>query len=684
MMLKQWRLVLAGLICLMGLSVLLWLADLLGVPKVLVNSFFLLLSILGYAVIGMFCRTTQADEYFVAGRRISAPFNGMATAADWMSAASFIGLTGLLLNEGYIGDGLQAGGLAYVLGWTGGFCLLCFLFARKLNQTEAITIPDFLGRLFGSTAVRWMGAVGAILCSSVYLVAQIYGIGLVTSMLSGLTFELGMFLALGGILLCSFLGGMRAVTWTQVVQCVVIVSSMVALAVAVSWRTQGHPLVPLAAMQSMLEVNQRSQQIALDTTEHTTRLAMEQRLRHLEEKMADPTTAREVERQVLARQISQLKAENAPLRDIQRLESNPAWRDIGEERMVEAWRQEREHILQVMKRPVGFEGSQSAGANHGLFNTLALVFCLMVGSAALPHILVRSYTAASPRQAEQSLAWALLFIVAVYLCASSLAVLLKHTVLTDLVGARLDQLPDWAQQLKLRRLALLSINDWNADGVVQFGDVRIANDYLVLAVPELMHISPIFTGLIAAGALAAALSTADGLLLTISNSLSHDLYFQTVARHASPVRRVMLSKILLMLVALLATWVATHRPVDILFWVACAFSLAGSTFFPVLLLGLHWPRMSRAGALAAMASGLGISLYYIFINYHWVQKRLDLLPQDTQWLGLEPFSAAVFGVPLGLVSGIVFSWLWPGRPLADPPSGSQATTQAKAREWRRI
>jgi cation/acetate symporter len=130
----------------------------------------------------------------------------------------------------------------------------------------------------------------------------------------------------------------------------------------------------------------------------------------------------------------------------------------------------------------------------------------------------------------------------------------------------------------------------------------------------------------------------------------------------------MLSKVLLMLIALIATWVATQRPVDILFWVACAFSLAGSTFFPVLLLGLHWPRMSRAGALAAMGSGLGVSLYYIFINYHWVQKRFEWSPEQTQWLGLEPFSAAVFGVPVGLICGVVFSWLWPGRPLADAPS----------------
>ncbi len=660
-MLRRWWLVLAGLLGVVGLSLSLWLADLMGVSKGYINAFFLLVSIGGYAVIGMVCRTTQPEEYFVAGRRITAPFNGMATAADWMSAASFIGLTGLLLNEGYIGDGFHAGGLAYVLGWTGGFCLLCFLFAGKLQQSRAITIPDMLGNLFGSTAVRWFSAWGAILCSSIYLVAQIYGIGLVASMLSGLTFELGMFLALGGILLCSFLGGMRAITWTQVVQCVVIVSSMVALAVAVSWREQGHPVVPAAAWQDMLKVNERAQQIALDTEEHTTTLAMEQRLRHLDEKIADPLGAREVERQSLARQLARLKADSASLGEIQRLESNPAWRDIGEERMVEAWRQERDRIQQVMSRPVGFKGLHTPGADRGLFNTLALVFCLMLGSAALPHILVRSFSAPSPRQAELSLVWALLFIAAVYLCASSLAVMLKHSVLTELVGARLDQLPDWAEQLKLRRLPLLYLSDWNRDGIVQFGDIRIANDYLMLAVPDIMRISPVFTGLIAAGALAAALSTADGLLLTIANTLSHDLYFQTVKPEATAVRQVMLSKVLLMLVALTATWLATNQPVDILFWVACAFSLAASTFFPVLLLGLHWSGMSRTGALAAMVAGMGVSLYYIVINYHGVQKYFGLMPEQTLWLGLEPFSAGVFGVPAGLLCGLLFSWLRPGR-----------------------
>ncbi len=222
----RWRLVMAGLMGLIVLTLSLWLADLMGVSKAIINGFFLVVSIVGYATIGLVCRTSSPEEYYVAGRRVSAPFNGMATAADWMSAASFIGLTGLLLADGFVGDGQHAGGLAYILGWTGGFCILGFLFAAKLNASQAITIPEFLGQRFQSTTVRWIAAWGAILCSSIYLIAQIYGIGLVASMLSGLTFELGVFLALGGILLCSFLGGMRATTWPQVVQSVVIVATM--------------------------------------------------------------------------------------------------------------------------------------------------------------------------------------------------------------------------------------------------------------------------------------------------------------------------------------------------------------------------------------------------------------------------------------------------------------------------
>ncbi len=650
-----WRLLLASFSGLVLLTLLLLLADFAGVPKSWVNAFFLVLSIIGYAVIGMFCRTTAPDEYFVAGRRISAPLNGMATAADWISAASFIGLTGLLLSDGFVGDGQHPGGLAYLLGWTGGFCILGFLFAHKLNESSAITIPEFLGRRFNSVAVRWFAAWGAILCSSIYLVAQIYGIGLIASMLSGLTFELGVFLALGGVLLCSFLGGMRAVTWTQGVQAVVIVVSMVVLCMAVSIKTQGHPFVSIAAAQSIPQIQARAKQIEEDPAEQSTREVISQRMSQLAAKIADPVNAREVERQTLMRQINRAKAENAPLREIQKLESSPALREPNVDRLVSVWQSERDLLAQAISRPVGFQAPYMNGWNQGWYNSLALIFCLMLGTTALPHILVRSYTTATPGDAQKSIVWALSIVVVVYLCASALAVLLKSFILNELVGAHLDQLPDWADRLKLRKLALLSIQDHNQDGIVQFADIRLFNDYLVLGVPEITHISAVFTGLLAAGALAAALSTADGLLLTISNALAQDLFFQTAAPEAPPLRRVMLSKILLMVVALLAAWVATNRPVSILYWVTCAFSLAAATFFPVMLLGIYWKGMNRSGALLAMFSGLAITIFYIAINHPWVQMSLHLQTHETQWFGLDPVCAGVFGVPVGFVSGFLGS-----------------------------
>ncbi|MBU3647303.1 MAG: hypothetical protein FGM56_04420 [Limnohabitans sp.] len=426
---------------------------------------------------------------------------------------------------------------------------------------------------------------------------------------------------------------------------------------AVSFKTQGHPLIPIAAAQSLPQIQARAKQIETDPAELATRDVISLRMSNLDVKIAEPLYARDVERQVIAKQVARAKSENAPLREIQKLEANPAWRESSVDRLVSAWQAEREVLSQAIDRPVGFQKPYLTGWNPGWNNSLALIFCLMLGTAALPHILVRSYTTATPVDAQRSVVWALGFIVVVYMCASSLAVLLKSFVLTELVGAHVDQLPDWADRLKLRKLALLSVQDYNQDGIVQFADIRLFSDYLVLGVPEITHISSVFTGLLAAGALAAALSTADGLLLTISNALAQDLYFQTADPNAPPLRRVMLSKILLMVVALLAAWFATNRPVSILFWVTCAFSLAASTFFPVLLLGIYWRGMNRVGAVLAMVSGLAVSVYYIAINHPWVQMRLHLHASDTLWFDLAPVCAGVFGVPAGLLLGYLGSKL---------------------------
>ncbi len=660
----RWRMVAGASLVALLMALTLWLAETWGVSKSSINVCFLVLSIVGYAAIGLVCRTTLSDEYYVAGRRIGAPFNGMATAADWMSAATFMGLTGLLISDGFVGDGVHAGGLAYVLGWTGGFCLLGMLFAGKINQSGATTIPELLGQRLDSSAVRWLGAAGAILCSGVYLVAQIYAIGLVASMLSGMNFELGVFLALGGVLLCSFLGGMRAVTWTQVLQCVVIVSTMVTLAVAVSWHVHGSLWPSWGASVGLEAMAQRVRAIQADPAEAQSKAIMRERLAELDRKIAAPDQARFAERQVLGAKIAELKQQNSPVRDIQRLEANPVWHDSDSQRLVQGWKRERSLMEQELQRPIGFERGSASG-NPGLLNTLCLVLCFMMGTASLPHVLMRSLTTPTARQAQQSMVWTLFLVVIVYLCASSLAVMIKEVVLTDLVGSAMTALPDWAQQLRLRKPALLTLHDHNGDGWVQWADVRLATDYLVLAAPEILGISAVFTGLIAAGALAAALSTADGLLLTISNALAHDIYFQTLAPQASPIRRVMLSKILLMLVALVAAWVATYRPVDILFWVSCAFSLAASCFFPTLLLSLYWSGFSRVGAVGAMVSGTLLALWYISAH---ALAGVGLGVGDGLWWGVAPVSAGVFGVPVGLAVGILMSKMWPQNPSA-PRSG---------------
>ena len=663
----RWRMVLGASLGALLMALSLWMAESWGVSKSSINVCFLVLSIAGYATIGLVCRTTLSDEYYVAGRRIRAPFNGMATAADWMSAATFMGLTGLLISDGFVGDGERAGGLAYVLGWTGGFCLLGILFAGKIQQSGATTIPELLGQRMDSSAVRWLAAAGAILCSGVYLVAQIYAIGLVASMLSGMNFELGVFLALGGVLLCSFLGGMRAVTWTQVLQCVVIVSTMVTLAVAVSWHVHGSPLPSWGASLGLQGMAQRVRDIQADPAEAQSKAIMLEKLAELDRKIAAPEQARFAERQLLGAKIAELKQQNSPVRDIQRLEANPVWHDNDSQRLVQAWQRERSQIQHELQRAIGFERGTAQDSQNGLLNTLCLVLCFMMGTASLPHVLMRSLTTPTARQAQKSIVWTLVWVVIVYLCASSLAVMIKQVVLTDLVGSAMNALPEWAQQLRLRKPALLTLNDHNGDGLVQWADVRLATDYLVLAVPEILGISAVFTGLIAAGALAAALSTADGLLLTISNALAHDMYFQTLAPKATPIRRVMLSKILLMLVALVAAWIATYRPVDILFWVSCAFSLAASCFFPVLLLSLYWPGFTRAGAIAAMVCGTVLALWYI--GAHSL-AAMGLGSLDGLWWGVAPVSAGVFGVPTGLVAGIVASKIWPAARAAPTPAAS--------------
>ena len=655
-----------GFIAFVGLiAVMEWL----GTSKRWIGVIFLLATVLLYAVIGIVSRTTDATEYYVAGRRVPAMYNGMATAADWMSAASFIGLAGTLYLQGY-------GGLAYVMGWTGGYVLVALLLAPYLRKFGQFTIPDFLAERYGGGAPRLIGLVAAILCSFIYLVAQIYGVGLITTQLTGVDFVLGIFLGLGGVLLCSFLGGMRAVTWTQVAQYIILVIAYLVPVVWLSVKQTGMPVPQIAVGQQIERLTEREQLLLNDPTEIEVRALFKARADDYERKLKDVPAALVRERAEAQQHSRELKAANAPLREIQAADKALAALPKNDALAREAWTREvatnrtREqplagmppHTRQFAGDPEGTP-AQRKTFDESRRNFIALVFCLMVGTAALPHILVRSYTTPSVRQARESVAWTLFFILLLYLTAPTLAVLVKYEVFNGLVGLPFDRLPAWVASWSKVDPGLVSVVDINHDGILQLGEIRFGSDLVVLATPEIAGLPYVITGMVAAGGLAAALSTADGLLLTISNALSHDLYFKMIGgRHARATRRVTISKVLLLVAALAAAGVAAQRPADILFLVTAAFSIAASAFFPALVLGIFWGRANKWGALAGMASGLAVTLYYLVRNEPWLRGVFRLEAPVELWWGILPVSAGAFGVPLGFAVCVVVSLLTPAPP----------------------
>lgn len=647
--------------------------EVLGVGRQVIGLSFLAGSVLLYAGIGFVSRTSDPVEYYVAGRRVPAVYNGMATGADWMSAASFMGLAGTLYVSGY-------GGLAYILGWTGGFCLVAMLLAPYLRKFGQYTIPDFLGARYEGNLPRLLGVVAALLCSFTYVVAQIYGVGLVASSLTGMVFEIGVFAGLAGILVCSFLGGMRAVTWTQVAQYIVLVIAYMVPVVWLSVKQTGMPVPQIAYAQQLEKVTQIEQRLVHDPAELSVRAVYQERAALLERKLSDVPLARAQDREAAQAQLNQLIESRASRMDVhlaeRALSKLPANDTLAREAWTKALAEARERSQPLAGMPphaLPFKGDphgtpkQQQEFDDDRRNFLALVFCLTVGTAALPHILMRSYTTPTVRQARESVAWSLLFIVVLYISAPALAVMVKYEVFTQLVGLPFDHLPDWMARWSRIDPNLLSVVDVNGDHILQFGELKIGTDIFVLLAPELGGMPFVVSGMVAAGGLAAALSTADGLLLTISNALSHDVYYQMINPRANTSRRVALSKMLLLVVALAAAYVAAQRPGDILFMVAAAFSLAGSALFPALVLGVFWPRANKWGACAGIAVGLGVATYYMAINQPWLRELLAVSTPVRLWWGIQPVSAAVFGVPLGALTIVVVSLLT--RP---PRSDSQA------------
>ena len=529
-----------------GFVIILAILEQVGVPNKVIGYLFMFLTILVYAVIGIIARTAQVSEYYVAGRRVPAFYNGMATAADWMSAASFIGMAGTLYALGY-------DGLAFVLGWTGGYVLVAVLLAPYLRKFGAYTVPDFLGARYGGNVARLLGILVLMAASFTYVVSQVYGVGIIVTRFLGLQFEIAVFVGLVGILVCSMLGGMRAVTWTQVAQYVILIIAYLLPVVILSAQITGVPVPQLMYGEILQKVGE------------------------------------------LEKTLGVAKAHVEPF---------------------------------LTYDPLNFFG---------------LIFCLMLGTAALPHVLMRYFTTPSVREARLSVGWSLLFIFLLYFTAPAYAVFAKYEVYSSVLGQPIASLPAWVAAWG--ETGLVAIKDANGDGILQFAELTINNDVIVLATPEIAGLPYVIAGLVAAGGLAAALSTADGLLLAIANALSHDVYYRMVDPTAGTKRRLIVARVLLIGVAILAAIVAGTKPAGILAMVAWAFSIAASGLFPALVMGVWWKRTTSTGAICGMAAGFGICLFYLIGTQYFAMPL---------WFGVRNISAGLFGIPVAfLVTWIV-------------------------------
>jgi cation/acetate symporter len=546
-----------------GFIILVGILEQLGVQQKYLGYMFMGLTILVYAFIGVVSRTSEVGEYYVAGRKVPAFYNGMATGADWMSAASFIGMAGTLFLLGY-------DGLAFVLGWTGGYVLVAVLIAPFLRKFGAYTVPDFLAARYGGNAARLCGVLVLMACSFTYVVAQIFGTGLIAQRFLGMNFELACFVGLAGILVCSMLGGMKAVTWTQVAQYIVLI---VAYLIPVVWMSANKFGLPVP----QLTYGQALEQIA----------ALEQSF--IKNGLAPAT----------------MKIHDAPF------------------------------------------------TSYSPANYFWLIFCLMVGTASLPHVLMRYFTTPSVREARVSVAWSLLFIFILYFTAPAYAAFSKLEVYSTLIGKPLADMPQWVYNWG--KLGLVTICGKSASsladvtaacqaiaghaGVLRWQDFGINTDVVVISTPEIAGLPYVITGLVAAGGLAAALSTADGLLLALANALSHDIYYKIINPNAPTKQRLIISRVLLVVVAVLAAWTASTRPTDIVAMVAWAFSLAAGGLFPALVLGVWWKRATSQGAIAGILAGFGVTLFYLVITRYWPHLGV-------QYFGMTSLLNPVTGAPL--------------------------------------
>jgi cation/acetate symporter len=515
---------------------------------------FVLLTFGLYIYIAYASRVSNTAGFYVAGGGIPAPANGAAIAADWMSAASFISMAGIVA---FAGNGYA--GSVYLMGWTGGYVLLALLLAPYLRKFGKYTIPDFVGDRYSETA-RLVAVVAAIVVSFVYVAGQMAGVGLVFQRFLGVGTEAGVVIGMVIVFFYAVLGGMKGITWTQVAQYSVLIVAYLIPVVAISTQLTGIPVPQIGFGQI-----------------------------------------------------------------------------LGE--------------LDGLQKDLGFAAYTEAFTQTSMANMVLITAALMFGTAGLPHVIVRFYTAKSVRAARYSALWALFFISLLYTSAPAVAAFSKLNFIEQIAGAKVGETPQWFNTWA--DVGLIKVTDANGNGVIDYApgeasELVINNDIIVLATPEIAGLPAPVVGLVAAGALAAALSTASGLLLVISSSVANDVYYKRINPQATEARQLLVGRIAMGGAILVAGYLGINPPGFVAQVVALAFGLACASFFPILVLGIFWKKTTAAGATAGLAAGLGVTVAYML----WT---IDIYGNSAGILGIPETGFGTIGMLINFIVTIVVS-----------------------------
>ncbi len=522
-----------------------------------------------YVGIAFWARVRSTEGFYVAGRGVPALANGMATGADWMSAASFISMAGLISFMGYTGT-------IYLMGWTGGYVLLALLLAPYLRKYGKFTTSEFLGDRYYSQTARLVGAFCTIFVSFTYIAGQMRGVGVVFSRFLEVDVNTGVIIGMVLVLVYATLGGMRGITYTQVAQYCVLIVAYIVPAAAISWKMTGNPVPQLGFGATIVE------------------------------------------------------GQNAGMFLLETLDA--LHRDLGLPEYTGAFVPGKKSMVDVF----------------------AITAALMVGTAGLPHVLIRFYTVPSARAARYSALWALLFIGLLYTTAPAVGAFARVNMIQSLNGVAYEQAPEWFTSWEAT--GLIGFDDKNGDGRIDYtgdtatNELAVDRDIMVLANPEIANLPAWVVALVAAGGLAAALSTAAGLLLVISSAFSHDIGKSWLKPGMTEKAELSLARRSAAVAVVIAGIFGIYPPGFVAQVVAFAFGLAASSFFPALVLGIFWKRATKEGAIAGMLSGIGLTASYIYYF------KFVAATQEGWWFGISPEGIGSIGMLVNFAVTIAVSF----------------------------